>query len=142
MKAYVAGWYRAKEEIRPLREALVARGVAVTSRWLDSADHEGVPGVTNTILMVRYMREDLEDVDAADAVVLYHPRAHHGKGTGGRHVETGYALARGKPVFLVGDAESVFHFHPLVTVLPLLEYPLSDDYLKLIARSVAAGRRL
>ncbi len=40
------------------------------------------------------------------------------KGSGGRHVEFGYALAKGKPIVLVGPQRNVFHFHSNIYLVP------------------------
>jgi len=60
--------------------------------------------------------ENLEDVEAADLLIL---RAEPDRSfvPGGKHVETGAALALGKPVLVLGHPENVFHWHPLVTVV-------------------------
>mgnify|MGYP001616147807 CR=1 FL=1 len=57
-----------------------------------------------------------EDIDKADAVLSFtHPRGTMTTG-GGRHVEFGYALAKGKKVALIGERENIFHDHPSVEV--------------------------
>ena len=35
---------------------------------------------------------------------------------GGKHVETGIAVALARPVFVIGRRENIFHWHPLVRV--------------------------
>jgi hypothetical protein len=60
---------------------------------------------------------DLEDVRAADALVVIKPTTSHRDSTGGHHVETGIALERGLPIILLGEAENVFHQHERVHVL-------------------------
>jgi hypothetical protein len=39
---------------------------------------------------------------------------------GGRHVEFGYGMAKGKRLVLIGERENVFHDHPSVEVYPTL----------------------
>lgn len=100
--------------------------IVVTSRWIDGK-HDGIPAQICAI-------DDLEDIDAADALVLVNPRHLHGSGRGGRHVELGYALARGKRVLLVGDRENVFHSHPSVEC-----YATLDDAFSALTPPKGAG---
>ena len=117
MKIYVAGPYQWKDDIAFRASHLRAAGIEVTSRWL-LEKHAGniqlsqLPEDVNTT----YAKQDLDDIDAADAFLLFAvpseappiPRA-------GRHVEFGYALARGKKMLVVGDVkENIFHYLPQV----------------------------
>ena len=92
-----------------LGRLLAERGIGVTARWVNGA-HDHAPPVVCAL-------DDFEDIDAADVLALWNPKHHHGAGSGGRHVEVGYALARGKRVVLMGDRENVFHSHPNVIVI-------------------------
>jgi nucleoside 2-deoxyribosyltransferase len=98
---YIAAPYELREVARDLRGGLQAMGITVVARWLDVAaqDSDGAA------------REDLEDIDASDAVVLLNPSGWARRGTGGRHVEFGYALAQGKRLVILGDRTNVFHLH-------------------------------
>jgi nucleoside 2-deoxyribosyltransferase len=78
---------------------LEAFGHEVTSTWLRQADDD-----TNDSAVM-----DLHDVTRAEALVLLNPREFQHSGTGGRHVEFGYALALGKPLVIVGMRSNVFH---------------------------------
>jgi len=92
--------------MRGVRDRLVAAGIAVTSRWLEA------PAVPDDAGAAAVM--DLDDLARADEVIAYTETAAAGYLTGGRHVELGYAIAVGKPIWLVGPPENVFHHHPLV----------------------------
>lgn len=51
---------------------------------------------------------DLDDVKDAEALFIFtHPREEPQPG-GGRFVEMGYAMALGKPVYVIGPRENVF----------------------------------
>src|SRR5260221_13260147 len=63
-------------------------------------------------LLARYAAEDLADIDQADAVVLFTQAGRHF--AGGRHVEAGYALGKGKRLVVVGPRENVFYHLPEV----------------------------
>ena len=109
MKVYLASRYQERLTIQELARMLTERGIAVTSRWL-AGDHDDAPHVLCAT-------EDFEDIDAADVLAIWNPPHHHGTGSGGRHVEVGYAIARGKRVVLMGERENVFHSHPAVHVI-------------------------
>lgn len=126
MKAYIAGPYRARTDLQRCADELRYVGFTVTARWLDG-DHEGAPDAAVGEALAdrqRWAAEDLLDVAAADVLVAFTSQAAWdlsfvtGDGgtvpagygaSGGRHVETGYALALGKHVVLVGEPENVFH---------------------------------
>lgn len=115
MKIYLAARYSRHDEMRGVRDVLGALGHEITSRWIDC--HTDVVGdftasFTPEVLNQRpddcapLGQHDLDDLDAADAVISF---TSGGTGKGGRHVEFGYGLARGKRMIVVGDREHVFH---------------------------------
>ena len=107
---YLAGRFDRKAEIARYADDLRTIGSTVNARWLTGAHDHTTEGCLTGDQLIQYASEDLEDIDAADALVLFleHPNA--GYLSGGRHVETGYAIARGKAIYLVGFAkENVFH---------------------------------
>jgi len=116
VKVYLAARYQEHPAMRVLRDELVAAGIVVTSRWIEGG-HDIQADADHDEQRQRFCMEDLEDVDACDVLVVQSPKAHHRTGRGGRHVEVGYALAKGKPVILVGERENVFHWHPLVRLV-------------------------
>ena len=112
MRVYLAGPYQWKERLGIYRSALLQAGLECTSTWLDEAEkpdtqlHEVYEQT-----LEKYAECDLEDVERADALVLFAvpptdapiPRA-------GRHVEFGYALALQIPIIVVGCKENIFHY--------------------------------
>jgi hypothetical protein len=120
VKIYIAS--RNQEAGQRLRALVQSLGHQVTSRWLDEAQYTGIPAEQQE--KVRAAIENLEDVQSADLLIL---RAEPDGSfvPGGKHVETGAALAWGKPVLVLGRPENVFHWHPLVTIVDeggLIEY--------------------
>lgn len=102
---YMASRFEDKDEAHLTRDAVAeATGATCTARWIDAEESDNSPEARK-----RYAEECTEDVLRADAVVLLNPASAHRTGTGGRHVETGIAVATGKPVFVYGAAESIFH---------------------------------
>ena len=115
MKFYVAT--RLQENARPVRDALVAAGHVCTATWIDEAGYglgSATMGSKTPVEKAAIAARDDFEIRASDALVLvsepdgaYVP--------GGKHVETGIAIGLDKPVYVVGKAENVFHWHPLVT---------------------------
>lgn len=77
---------------------------------------------------------DLDDVNRADALVLYTEPYGTPVPGGGRHVEFGYAFGRGKHMVIVGPHENIFHWHQDVAVFPRTEYAIR--YLKRFKETV------
>ena len=75
----------------------------MTSRW---HKHDYTPPEDQSICALH----DLEDVDSADTLVLLSLPG----GGGGKNVEFGYALAKGKRLLLCGEPRNVFEHLPQV----------------------------
>jgi nucleoside 2-deoxyribosyltransferase len=113
MKIYLAAPFGDREKMELVAIALQSRGFHIAARWVFG----GESGLTREDIA----KLDLDDVDAADAVVSFtFPRGTLSSG-GGRHVEFGYGLARGKRMIVIGHRENVFHHFPGVEVYPTLE---------------------
>lgn len=102
MKIYLAATWSARERMIKTSKVLQALGYTTTSRWLDDAHINGTESECAQI--------DLDDIDISDALMLFSvgPRGTSFTG-GGRCVEFGYALAKGKLLILIGEQETVFH---------------------------------
>jgi nucleoside 2-deoxyribosyltransferase len=120
-RLYLSGQFEDVAFLRRVRDDLIRSGFVITSRWLNgdslepataSASEEGAAA-----RLVSIASQDLEDIDSADMVIVFNPDAARATGRGGRHVETGYALARAKPVILVGVRSNVFHWLPNVDLI-------------------------
>lgn len=106
MKIYLAAKYGDMVVMQRVAARLASIGHVITSRWIDGDEKK--MSKRDAALM------DLEDVDSADALILFtQPKGSLNSG-GGRHVEFGYAIARGKLMYVVGDYETVFVHHPSV----------------------------
>ena len=93
---------------------LAKAGHIITSRWVWTT------GDMRTKMLPIAERRRLAVMDEEDVkravdglVLLSDPR---GLCPGGKHVETGMALALGRSVYVVGQEENLFHWHPLVRV--------------------------
>jgi len=109
-KVYLAASYLLQAQMREVREGLGMRGIEVTSRWIDdpaeqslkARDLAGAAGMKAGRIAAR---QDLEDIDAADCVIVFTEVA---STTGGMHAELGYALGRRKNVIVCGARVNVF----------------------------------
>lgn len=99
-RVYIAAPYPLKDNAAQLRALLKQHGIDCTSRWIDGP--YALPDDVNA-------NDDLQDVLNAHAVVAINPTEFHNVGTGGRHIEVGYALAHAIPVFILGGQSNVFH---------------------------------
>ncbi len=106
MKIYLASNYSTHPEMREHAKTLEALGHEITSEWIN-----GTHGGDDRAL---YAQIDLRDVDAADAIIFFAEAPEGSRTRGGKHVEFGYALAKGKRIFLVGKPVNVFHHLPEV----------------------------
>jgi hypothetical protein len=117
VKIYLASRYYRHPQMREYRAALAAIGHEVTSHWIDV----GGDGLTAAALGpnpdagIPHAERDLEDIRAADAVMVFTGQP---STTGGMHVELGYALGLGRRAILVGPRENVFHCLPGIEWYP------------------------
>jgi nucleoside 2-deoxyribosyltransferase len=116
MTVYIAAPFMRRAEARAARSVLAEHGIESTARWIDTHLEEGIPDdvARNEAL------EDLLDVHRAEGFVLLHDGDLAKEGQG-KHIEFGFALAKGKLVWLVGEPTSIFHYHPNVTCVPTIE---------------------
>lgn len=117
MRVYLAAPYGARGKVRGYAAQLNEAGFVVTSSWLNEA-HEitaGTQGAAPALSddeVAAHAQSDLWDLQRSQALVLFTAAFVGVEGGGGRHVETGYAIALGLPVLVVGAAENVFHRLP------------------------------
>lgn len=126
---YLAAPYGARDAIRSYASELAAVNIECTSSWLDEQDKigAGTVGAATDIddqSAALRVRKDFRDIGKAHILVLFTESAAKaltvgGSSTsGGRHVETGYALASGKRVIVVGTPENIFHRGAECTIVP------------------------
>ncbi len=103
MKIYVAGKYEeGPGVISYIARVLESRGHIITFKWWEGQEFN----------KLEKSLFDLEGVKTADALVVYMENSHSYKGT---WVEVGYAIAKGKPIYFMGqeNADMVFRSHIL-----------------------------
>ena len=96
-RVYLAGPYSERIQLARYALDLILDGHAVTSRWIMGTHPYGT--------LPAEAQNDLDDVQACDTLVLFSA----GSSPGGRYVEYGYALARGKTCYVVGPQDNLFH---------------------------------
>ncbi len=99
IRIYIAAPFQLQDAAKALRELLASQGIRCVSRWIDAPEN----------LDDKWARRDLYDVASCDVFVLLNPQDWASRGTGGRHVECGYALALNKPIVLLGARTNIFH---------------------------------
>lgn len=134
MKVYLAAPYLVRDQLRACADELELIGMTVTSRWLteDTPIDAGTVGAATSVedLSVSvHCTHDFADIDKAHALVvftgdaavellddgaIYDQNMLH---SGGRHIETGYAIAKNKRIVIIGEPENVFH-RGVGTVVP------------------------
>ena len=108
-KIYIAAPWKEKTLARETKSLLEAEGWMVTSRWIDGYSNS-VGGMDKSAqILAREAWNDVEDVRAANVFLLLNTQQ-RGEETSGKAVETGIAIEREIPIFLVGGRTNVFHF--------------------------------
>lgn len=119
MKLYLAAPYAWKPEIRILVD-WISRNTQhiVTSTWMYETYAKDVTLVQMTDAdRASIAARDLEEVEGCETLVLFTVPESTPLPRGGRHFESGYALAQGKALWVVGPRENLFHYLPEVRVL-------------------------
>lgn len=119
MKIYLAAASYRQKEIRNNHRKLERRGYEVVSSWVF------MKSLGDVAKFPREAKRDLTQVDEADLVITFTEDPKIKKyTTGGRHIETGYAIAKNKKILIVGPRENVFHY---------LGYPQFDSFKEVLA---------
>lgn len=107
MKLYIAAPFGMRATVAKYAKQVEALGHEVVGRWFEEEPAGGSDGALGwgSEEYARRAQRDLRDVGTANYFVLLAGLST----TGGKHVETGWALARGKRVAIVGELENVFH---------------------------------
>ncbi len=123
---YIAGRFSKREVFRKYRASLEIQGYEVRCRWLDQV-RDAEPHEIEKI-----MQRDIEDIDASDVVIVDGELS----SKGGMLFEMGYAYAKGKRVYLIGDLAMGF--------AKLIPYNVPrrrfKDWLELLAQALPSGK--
>jgi|SRR5271155_2117272 len=111
MKVYLANQYRHKDAMKVAATELRAKGIDVTSTWMDEPHEPNAQlGDLSGDHLVEYAYRDLLEISQADILVFFSVPPTTQTVRGGRHVEFGYALGLRKPIVVIGPEENIFHF--------------------------------
>lgn len=122
VRVYLAARYSRQAELRGYAAQLRERGYHVTSSWLDideGADPVARANENRKTCEVpetarAYARQDRDDIETSDLLILFAEPAGSYGSRGGRLVELGMAIGLQLEVHVVGRAETVFHRLPEV----------------------------
>lgn len=121
MKIYIAAPYAARAQVRRYADQLTRIGFTCTMRWTEETHeiNDGTTGAATALTddeVAGHAADDLRDVERADLFVLLTAQACGlaviSAASGGRHVETGYFIAKDRGannVYVVGEPENIFH---------------------------------
>jgi nucleoside 2-deoxyribosyltransferase len=109
VKVYLAGQRQTGERMVEWGVLLEEAGFEVTSRWIAQPLGPQLSFLAPENIEARktFAHQDLADLDAADVVIVRGEEKFLRPGRG-KFVEVGYALAKEKPIILVGEAEMIF----------------------------------
>ena len=116
MRCYLAAGFSRKNEIAEKSQELENLGIKVTSTWPweDAAPDSTLDQVGDEYLR-KNARKDLNEILAADAVILFTQNPLKPFCRGGRMHEAGFAQGCGKTLIVCGPRENIFHFLPEIT---------------------------
>lgn len=136
MSVYISARYGRHAEAHEIATMLQDHGQTVCSTWCLEPENpcDGLPCDPASVEHRSLARMDLDEIDEAIVFVALSESPESPHGRGGRHVEVGYAIARGLTVIVIGPAENLFHALPQVVHV---EDP--RDLIELIAAEVGAA---
>jgi nucleoside 2-deoxyribosyltransferase len=100
-----------QDAARHLRHELEQRGHTCTARWILDANFGRR---ADDLAKMEAAAMDLEDVSAAKDGLILLAEIEGVMVPGGKHVEMGFALAKGYPVYVIGRLENTLQYHPSV----------------------------
>lgn len=101
MKCYTAATFAEQARIRGHKEQLIQLGHTITSTWLEESLFVRPEGMQEETFERKMAMKDLQEVAMADCFIL---DVENPSRTAGKMVETGFALAKHKLVYVVGKA--------------------------------------
>ncbi len=111
MSVYLANQFSKIEETRQYAKELRELGVVVTSRWLEEPSDPNHSLKDHSVFQHKEAAiKDRDDLLLAEDFVVFTVDPDALTRRGGRHVETGIALAKGKRVIVCGPHENIFHY--------------------------------
>lgn len=108
MKIYLAAKYFRNPEMRDVKEILQKENIEVISSWIEGNQLDEV--FLSIEERNKIAKRDLTDLSKSE-ILLWFSETNTAKSIrGARHVEFGYALALGIPIYVIGEKENIFHY--------------------------------
>lgn len=113
---YIATRFQDQEYAKSIRNMILRSDLecSVTCSWLDETETDQSIDAKGRLTRA-FM--DYFEVTSSNVLVVLNPYHKHGHGSGGFHLETGIALAKGIPVVYLGEPENIFHYLPSVIIV-------------------------
>ena len=107
MRIYTAATFSEQVRIRSKKEQLIQMGHTITSTWLEESLYVRPDGMPEEVFEHKMAIKDLQEIAMADCFIV---DVDNPSKTAGKMVETGFALARHKLIYVVGvpPAHSIF----------------------------------
>ena len=112
IKVYIAAPHEQVYIAQSWTRSLYHQGIMTTSSWTELSDFE-LSHFSDSQLH-ELANACLRDINKCHVLVLLNSKEWGSKGTGGRHVEVGWAMAQSKPVIVYGDRSNLFHYRSTV----------------------------
>lgn len=117
MKVYLAAGFSRKDEIADKSQDLWGIGVDTTSSWpWETVGNKTTLDQVDDVYKRTHARRDVNEIKAADALVLFTQDPTVPFVRGGRMHEAGLAHGLGKKVIVCGPRENIFHWLPEIEV--------------------------
>lgn len=130
-RVYLAAKYEDRSEMCDLAEMLAQEGIECVSRWINDPEDKKYSASNRS-----QGQRDLADIRCADVFVVFCESVYRDSGSGGRHVETGYAMGEGIPIIFAGEPKHVFGSMPNTTVIEVSSRPVGTPFAKRLARMI------
>ena len=108
MRLYVAAHFQDMGDAENVASLLESAGHTVVSDWHRKDENESELSISDKIEIA--IKDEAQVSESEGLVLLETPHLV----TGGKFVEAGICIGRGKPVFLLGKPENVMMYHPNV----------------------------
>lgn len=126
-KIYLASGFHWRDHLRDLAKRLEAKRHWVVSEWIWLEERPERRDDDYAQFAQRIAGQNIIDLLRADAIVV-DMQGVTNTNHGGVHFETGFMVARGKPVYVVGMKSTTFHWLPEIFHVPDYE-TLLEKYL-------------
>lgn len=112
INVYISAPSELRGRARWMRNSLKLSGINVISRWLDEPDGEFKNVPDDKSQAGPLALKNLEDINQCGVLIAINPEEYRHKGSGGRHVELGFALAHELGIVIYGERTGIFHYLP------------------------------